>query len=456
MLLAELKDQSIVLSPETTTALCSEIAASLRQFSPQVIVVRQPWDVASLLALFSAILGGHFPLVLPPKAADRYDGPLLRRFPLLAIDSRLHKWSLGDQQYRVHDALPGGFASDTIIGHAVQLTGGSTAQPKLGSRKLKQSTLGALREAAITARGWVGIGGGGTHIVTGPLWHSGPRGLAVAAMLTSQRIVITRSLRKALTSLLHESETDTFCTPGQLALLLRLSERWGFNRAPDSLRMLVHGADRCSMSLKQAAIAWAGAERVTETFASAQGPISVVNGHEWLRKPGTVGRPLAHVRVKVLEHVTKEELGAGHAGSLYIAGLRDGSLVNETVSVDGRSFVSIGDRGYVDRDGYIYIIGRTSEVVKIRGRWFDLGRLNHLAESMTGVSAARSAVREDGGIVLMCAALPGVDHGLLESSLIAVCRRDLPPWASPRAVHIFDSLPQTGSGKFGLTEPGQP
>ena len=208
------------------------------------------------------------------------------------------------------------------------------------------------------------------HLVTGPLYHNGPFVFSMFALFAGNHVVIMPRF-DALRTLecIEQYHIDyMMMVPTMMHRIWRLDEavRRGFDLS--SLRVLLHLAAPCPTWLKEAWIDWLGPERIHELYAGTeQQCITWITGTEWLAHRGSVGRPVAG-RLKILNE-TGDEAPPGEVGEVYMMpddgpGATYHYVGAEAKSIEG--WETLGDLGWVDEEGYLYLADRQSDMI-LRG-----------------------------------------------------------------------------------------
>lgn len=207
----------------------------------------------------------------------------------------------------------------------------------------------------------------GVHLVTSPLSHTAVSGLAVTSLHYGHAVVLMdRFDAEAVLRLIDEERvTTTHMVPTQLHRLLRLPEEVRARYDVSSMRNLVHGAGPCPEAVKQDVIDWFGPV-VHEYYGATEAAGTRINSVEWLERRGSVGRPQPGAEVRILD-AEGEDVAPGESGQVY---LRMGAHAFEyrgdpdkTQSTRRGDFVTVGDLGRLDEDGYLYLLGRSAEVI---------------------------------------------------------------------------------------------
>ncbi len=346
---------------------------------------------------------------------------------------------------------------DPVRGSIMLYTSGTTGRPKGVSRPPEDAT------TALTAARFSGYQPGMVHLVTGPLYHTAPMLLSMntplhggATLVLMERWDAARTLQ-----LIEEHRvTPTHMVPTMFLRMLALPDDTRAAADTSSLFAVIHGAAPCPVHVKQRLIEWLGPV-VWEYYGATEGAATLVDSHTWLRKPGTVGKPepAEHVRVGDEEGV---DLPTGTAGLVWIRSKPEDRFVyhgdpDKTAGAYRGDYFTLGDVGYLDEDGYLFLTDRSAHLivsggVNIYPAEVDAVLLEHPAVA----DAATIGVPDDewGESVL---AVVEVRDGVtadpaLADELIAFCRSKLAAFKCPRAVDFVGTLPRQDNGKVAKTK----
>ena len=240
-------------------------------------------------------------------------------------------------------------------------SGGSTGRPKLivSTRPAVFDPFEAMFEFA-TDR---------SVVIPGPLYHNGPFLFAMIGLFKGNHVAVTTRFDPLDTlRLIEQVRADTvYLVPTMMQRIWSLPEE---DRLPfdlSSLRAVWHLAAPCPPWLKESFIDWLGAERIFELYGGteAQG-FTVITGTEWLKHRGSVGKPLPDCRMKIVGE-NGETLAAGEVGEVFILPVKgQGStyfyIGAEPKAMEG-GWESLGDMGYMDADGYLYLTDRLTDMI---------------------------------------------------------------------------------------------
>ena len=299
----------------------------------------------------------------------------------------------------------------------------------------------------------------GPHLASGPLYHAGPHAAVSLLLMGSPVVLVGRFDAEAvLTAIESHRIATTVMVPTHLVRLLSLPERRRKRADVSSLKMLSLTGSTCPMPVKRAIIDWLGPV-VREAYgASESGIISYITSEEWLAHPGSVGRVQAPFRAVVLDDDGRE-CPIGRDGRLYFEdgtgqGIHYYKDPEKTSAAHLRPGVfTLGDVGHVDRDGYLHITGRVTDMVISGG-------VNIYPAECERVLNAHPAVTD---VVLfgqpddeMGERLVGLvetaDDRISPDSLIAYCREAIASYKVPKQLELVHEIPRTAMGKVDKAE----
>jgi len=349
--------------------------------------------------------------------------------------------------------------SEPRAGEVMLYTSGTTGRPKGIRRPLS----GADPEAAVTPMAglmssiFAVPSGPNVQLVTGPLYHTTPGSIAVLGLHMGHTLVLMDRWDAEHTLQLIERHRVTYLhlVPTMFQRLLSLPAEVRQRYDTSSLRSVVHGAAPCPVEVKRRMIDWWGPV-INEYYGSSEGGGTSVRAREWLERPGTVGRPWPGSTISILGD-DGEECPANRPGAVYIKmpgfDFQYHNAPEKTRESSRGGFFTVGDIGYLDEDGYLFLSGRSAELIisggvniypaEIEGRLIE-----HPAVADVGVIGVPN---EEWGEEVK--AVVQVQDGASASSelaeeLIAHCRAGLARYKVPRSVEFRDQLPRTDAGKL--------
>ncbi len=220
-----------------------------------------------------------------------------------------------------------------------------------------------------------------------------------------------------------------------------------------SLQSVIHTAAPIAAWLKRAWIEWLGPERIVELYGGSEGVgITAITGSEWLERPGSVGRP-----VGCSVHVLDPEgmaLGPNQTGEIYFTPLNASAddvfaYVGAQMRKGPAGSVSLGDNGWLDEEGFLYVIGRRTDLILRGGENVYPAEIENVIFQIEGVAEAAVIGIHDprwGEVGKAIVALkPGAQ--VSEEQVIAYCKQKLAGFKAPKQVQFVPALARNAAGK---------
>lgn len=346
---------------------------------------------------------------------------------------------------------------DDRCGYKLPYTSGTTGRPK----GVVMSGSGTTPFAA----GWAGIArwaevlrlpGDGVHLFASRLFNGAPQTFGFGAMArgATLRILPRWDAAAAVRELYRDDVWSTIMVPTMFRQLLSLPNVDRSTR-PASLRTLLHGGEPCPLPLKQAMADWFG-DVLVEYYGFTEGGMTVAGPHDWRARPGTVGKPLPGTSVRILDEAGNEA-GPGTVGTVYFrpdSGRRFHYQGDDAKTADahrGDAF-TVGDVGWLDADGYLYLHGRRADVVVSAGVNVYPAEIEQALSDVAGVAdlCAVGAPDDERGeaVVLFVSLQPGTDRQAVLARLDRRAADRLAPYKWPRDVTVVAVIPRDETGKL--------
>jgi long-chain acyl-CoA synthetase len=345
---------------------------------------------------------------------------------------------------------------DATPGSQMLYTSGTTGRPKGVYRPPAQAA--AASAAAVNLWGYQ-EGSSDLHLCTGPLYHAAPLAFSLAAPLAFGVGVVLMEkwdAEEALRLIDEHKITHTHMVPTMFHRLISLPEEVRAKYDTSSLRHVLHGAAPCPVPVKQALIEWIGPV-VVEYYAATEGVGSFVDSATWLSKPGTVGKPFGEGQVIIGDEdgneVPREQVGLVYIKAPEATRFQYFKDEEKTKGSFRGEYFTLGDMGYMDADGFLFLTDRTANLiisggVNIYPAEVDAVLLEHPA---VGDAATIGIPNPEWGeeVKAVVELQPGIEATPeLAKELLEFCRGKLSGFKCPRSVDFVDELPRQDNGKI--------
>lgn len=283
---------------------------------------------------------------------------------------------VAEGEYSGAVCIPEGFTPDAALSEAAlpeitadsfkaMTSGGSTGRPKLIVSKLPAATDPDVAMLEIVPQGCM--------LIPGPLYHNGPFLWAMQALFRGCTVVVTTRFDAEETlQLIETHKVDVIYTvPTMMRRIWALPEEVRGRYDLSSLRALWHLAAPCPAWLKECFIDWLGPEVIWELYGGTEGQgTTTIQGTEWLAHRGSVGRPIETCEMKIVGE-DGQTLPPGEVGEVFMRphtgqGTTYRYIGAEAKAIEG-GWESLGDMGWMDADGYLYLTDRLSDMIIVGG-----------------------------------------------------------------------------------------
>ena len=355
---------------------------------------------------------------------------------------------------------PPGPQPERSPGMVMMYTSGTTGQPKGVRRPLPEGNPDdvAATAAAATCQGFGITPGHGVHLVCGPMYHAGPFVGVSTALHAGHTVVIMRSWTAEgfLDRVSRHRVTNTQMVPTMFIRLLALPEAERARADVSSVESIFHTGAPCPASVKARMMEWFGPV-IYETYGGTEGAATIATPRRWLQKPGTVGRPIVGAVVKILDD-DGVECPPNVAGSIYVGSQRHETAEYfkdeaKSASIRRGDLVTLGDVGYFDDDGFLFLCDRKIDMVisggvNIYPAEVEACLVGHDAVADVAVIGVPDPEWGE-SVKAIVQVTPGVVAGTeLADALVAHCREHIAGFKVPRSIDFVDALPRLPNGKI--------
>jgi len=290
-----------------------------------------------------------------------------------------------------------------------------------------------------------------------PLYHAAPLGWTTSVQRLGGTVVVMEKYdpEQALAMIERYSVSHAQFVPTHFVRMLKLpaDRRTAYDLS--SLQVAVHAAAPCPVEVKQQMIEWWG-QIIYEFYAGSEGNgFCAISSPEWLTHPGSVGRMMLGVA-----HILDEEgneLPVGEAGQIWFESATRFEYHNDPEKTDrafnAQGWSSLGDIGYLDQEGFLYLTDRVSHMIISGGVNIYPQEVENLLTMHPAVAdvAVIGVPNTDMGEEVKAVVLPADPSAAgpaLAAELIGYCKQHLATYKCPASVDFVDSLPRLPTGKL--------
>jgi long-chain acyl-CoA synthetase len=295
------------------------------------------------------------------------------------------------------------------------------------------------------------------HIVAAPLYHTAVMRFCLFSLHFGHMVVLMDKWTPegCLERIDRYKVTQSHMVPTMFNRMLQLREEQRKSYDVSSLRYIIHSAAPCPVQIKKQMLDWWGPV-IYEYYAATEGGGTLAKPEDWLKKPGTVGNPWPISQVKIFDddgnEVPPREIGTVYMSMAGIKFEYRGDKAKTDKAWRG-DFFTVGDAGYLDEDGFLFLCDRKSDMIISGG--VNIYPAEIECEMILHPKIADVAVfgipHDDWGeeVKAVVELLPGEKPGdELAEDIRAFCADRIAKYKMPRTIDFIDKLPREANGKL--------
>ena len=338
-------------------------------------------------------------------------------------------------------------------------TSGTSGRPKGVRRALTGADPDEVPPVTLWFFGLFGLApfDGHVHLCGSPLYHTAVLNFVAISLQLGHPVVLMDHWdpEEMLRLIERHKVTHSHMVPTQFRRLLALPAEVRDRHDMSSLRNMIHGAAPCPHEVKRRMLDWWGPV-VTEYYAASEGGGALITAKEWLERPGSVGRAWPGSELKVLDE-DGSEVPTGQTGLVY---MRMGASrfdyhkdAEKTRKAWAGSMFTVGDIGYLDSDGYLFLCDRSSDLIITGGvNVYPAEIESELAcHPKVGDVAVFGIPHDEWGEEIKAVVQPadGVTPGPdLTAEILSYAAGRLAKFKLPRSIDYVAELPRDPNGKL--------
>jgi len=333
----------------------------------------------------------------------------------------------------------------TLLGY----TSGTTGRPKAVERP---APVPAPQAATSVVAAYWGYGPDTVQLVCGPLYHTAPSAYAEYSLWEGGSVVVQEGFtgERCLSLIERHRVTRTQMVPAHFVRILEAD--WA-SHDRSSIRLLIHAAAACPVPLKWKILEVFPRGSVWELYGATEAMGTVISPGEWLLKPGSVGRAFPGLEIRILDE-DGNQLPPGEIGTIYVSTFPGASFAyrgdeEKTAAARRDRFVTVGDLGHLDANGYLFIADRRTDLIISGG-------VNVYPAEVENALAADPDVADSAVIGLPDERMGQRVHAIVElhpgvqadpEAIASRLAERLADFKRPRTYEFVDTLPRQPNGK---------
>jgi fatty-acyl-CoA synthase len=345
---------------------------------------------------------------------------------------------------------------DEREGDLLQYSSGTTGRPKGIKRELPHvSPAEAPGMMSALVEFWMDADS--VYLSPAPIYHSAPSVWSMTIQAAGLTTVVLEKFdpQGCLDAIQRHQVTHGQFVPAMFVRMLKLPAAVRNSYDVSSLKRVMHAAAPCPVEIKKQMMDWWG-PIVDEYYASSEAIGSTsITAEEWLAHPGSVGKPMM-CEIHILDE-NRNELPAGQPGEIYFEGGYAFEYLNDAEktakSRDRHGWITVGDVGYLDDDGYLFLTDRRHHMIISGGvNVYPQEAESLLVTHPKVLDAAVFGIPDDEMGQSVKAVVQTVDRAddtdELAERLLDWLRERLAHYKCPRSISFEAQLPRTDTGKL--------
>ena len=296
----------------------------------------------------------------------------------------------------------------------------------------------------------------GTHLVVGPMYHTGPlSGMRLLAAGVPSVVLARFDAEATLAAIDRYGAGSSVMVPTHFVRMLALPDEVKARYDVSSMKMLAHTGAKCPVDVKRSMIEWFGPVFRDAYGASEVGTVCTISSEEWLEHPGSVGKSVPPFTAVILDD-DLNELPANTEGALFFhddtgRGIIYPNDAEKTAAANPRpGLFTLGEIGYIDDDGYVFITDRFSDMVVSGGANLYPAEAEQILidHPLVADCACIGVPHDEMGEELRALVIPVAGSGLDVAELSTWMRERLTPMKCPRSYVLVGDLQRHTMGKI--------
>jgi len=353
--------------------------------------------------------------------------------------------------------MSGAPPSDEMEGSIMYYSSGTTDRPKGIKRALSGAPFGALGPVDRLMKTSYGFGPDSIYLCPGPLYHAAPLAYSLGTHRLGGTVIVMPKFDPELALQLIDEHGVTHAqfVPTHFVRMLQLSREVRDRYSLSTLRYAIHAGAPCAVDVKEAMIKWWGPVVYEYYCGSEVNGFCMIDSEEWVAHRGSVGRSVFGPA-----HIVGEDgqtVDTGEPGLIYFEGGAPFEYHNApektAAAYNARGWSTLGDVGYMDAEGYVYLTDRQSHTintggVKVSSQEVENTLILHPKIRDVAVVGVPDAEYGQSVKAVVEPRDPELAGEQLAAELIRYCRERLAHFKCPRSVDFVASLPRLPNGKL--------